>query len=70
MTTLALMPLVMNVLAPDSTQASPSLTAAVRMPCRSLPAAGSVIAIAPINSPVAMGGSQRAFCSSVPRSMR
>ena len=64
------MPLVMNVLAPLSTQASPSRTAAVRMPCRSLPAAGSVIAIAPIHSPVAMGGSQRAFCSSVPRSMR
>ena len=65
-----LMPLVMNVLAPLSTQASPSLTATVRMPCRSLPAPGSVIAIAPMHSPVAMGGSHRAFCSCVPRSTR
>jgi len=31
-------------------------------------AAGSVIAIAPMHSPAAIGGSQRAFCSSVARS--
>ena len=47
---------------------APSLIAVVRMPCRSLPAPGSVIAIAPMHSPVAIGGSQRLCCSSVPRS--
>ncbi len=65
-----LIPLVMNVLAPLTIQASPSLAAVVRMPCRSLPAPGSVMAIAPMRSPAAIGGSQRACCSSVPRSTR
>lgn len=36
------------------------------MPCRSLPAPGSVIAIAEISSPLTSPGSQRRFCSSVP----
>ena len=38
----------------------------VRTPCRSLPAPGSVIAIAVIVSPDTHPGSQRCFCSSVP----
>ncbi len=37
------------------------------MPCRSEPAPGSVIAIAEISSPETSPGSQRRFCSSVPR---
>ena len=40
------------------------------MPTRSLPVFGSVIAIAPIRSPVTMPGSQRCFCSSVPSSVK
>jgi hypothetical protein len=39
-------------------------TAEVRMPCRSDPAPGSVIAIAEIRSPETSPGSQRCFCSS------
>ncbi len=61
----ALIPLVMNVLEPDSTQPSPSRRAVVVMPCRSDPVPGSVIAIAVIISPLTNPGSQRAFCSSV-----
>ena len=64
------MPLVMNVLDPLSTHPSPSLRAVVWMPCRSLPAPGSVIAIAVISSPLAKPGSHRRFCSSVVRSTR
>ena len=64
------MPLVMNVFDPLSTQPSPSLRAVVRMPCRSLPAPGSVIAMAVISSPLQKPGSQRCFCSSVARSRR
>ena len=60
-----LMPLVMNVFEPLSTQSSPSRTAVVLMPCRSEPAAGSLIAIAVISSPEQNPGNQRAFCSSV-----
>jgi len=45
-------------------------TAVVRMPCRSEPAPGSVIAIAVIVSPVTQPGSQRRFCSSVARLVR
>ena len=37
------------------------------MPWRSLPAPGSVIAMAVIVSPLTQPGSQRRFCSSVPR---
>ena len=64
------MPLVMNVFEPLSTQSSPSLRAVVWMPCRSLPAPGSVIAMAVISSPLQKPGSQRCFCSSVARSRR
>ncbi len=64
------MPLVMKVFEPLSTHSSPSRTAVVRMPRRSLPAPGSVIATAEIVAPLANPGSQRAFCSGVPRSSR
>ena len=64
------MPLVMNVFEPLSTHPSPSLRAVVWMPCRSLPAPGSVIAMAVISSPLQKPGSQRCFCSSVARSRR
>ena len=40
------------------------------MPCRSLPAPGSVIAMAVMVSPETQPGSQRRFCSSVPRLVR
>ena len=56
----------MKIFEPLTTYSSPSRTARVRMPFRSEPAPGSVIAIAPISSPLAMRGSQRCFCSSVP----
>ena len=41
-------------------------TADVRMPWRSDPAPGSVIAMAEISSPLTRPGSQRCFCSAVP----
>ena len=50
------MPLVMNVFDPLSTQPSPSLRAVVWMPCRSLPAPGSVMAMAVISSPLVKPG--------------
>ena len=61
------MPLEMKVLLPESRQ-PPSLvgTARVRVPARSLPAPGSVIAMASTASPDTAFGSQRAFCSAVP----
>ena len=59
-------PLEMNVFAPLITYSSPRRTARVLMACRSEPAPGSVMAIAPTSSPLAMRGSQRCFCSSVP----
>ena len=60
-----LMPLVMNVFEPFTTKWSPSRTAVVVIDARSEPIPGSVIAIAVINSPEAIPGSQRCFCSSV-----
>ncbi len=66
----ALMPLLMNVFDPPRTQPSPFLRAVVEMPCRSLPAPGSIIAIAVMSSPLQKPGSQRCFCSSVARSRR
>ena len=45
------MPEEMKVLDPDSTQSLPSRSAWVRTPARSLPAPGSLIAMAPIRSP-------------------
>ena len=60
----AWIPLVMNVFVPLSTYESPSRTAVVRTALRSLPAPGSVIAIAVTRSPEHSPGSQRCFCSS------
>jgi hypothetical protein len=59
-------PLVMKVLAPSMMYSSPSRRALVRTACRSLPAPGSLIAIAATSSPVAIFGSQRSFCASLP----
>ena len=56
-------PLEMNVFWPFSTYPAPSRTAVVWMPCRSLPAPGSLIAMAVISSPEQYPGSQRSFCS-------
>ncbi len=53
--TSALLPCVMKVLVPLSTQSSPSRTAVVRVPAASLPALGSVSAQAPSFSPRASG---------------
>lgn len=64
------MPLEMNVLEPLRTQWSPRSSALVRMPWRSEPAPGSVIAMAVMVSPVQKPGSQRRFCSSVAREVR
>ena len=64
------MPLVMKVLAPFSIQSSPSGRAVLVMPCRSLPADGSVIAIAPISSPAHSPGSHRRCWDSVPSRSR
>ncbi len=58
----------MKVLLPLTTQWSPSRTAVVFSAARSEPPPGSVIAMAQILSPEAIGGSQRSFCSWVPRS--
>lgn len=54
----------MNVFDPLSTQAPSSrCSARVRMPVRSEPVPGSVIAIAAMRVPFAIPGSQRPFCS-------
>ena len=66
----ARMPLEMKTLVPLSTNSSPSGIAVVEIAARSLPAPGSVIAIAPIASPATMGASQRSFCSSVARAAK
>jgi hypothetical protein len=63
---LAVWPLVMKVLEPLMTYWLPTGLAVVLMPCRSEPAPGSVMAMAPTSSPVHRRGSQRCFCSSVP----
>ena len=49
-------PLVMKVLAPLIFQPSPSGCALARIDCRSEPAPGSVIAMAPTQSPLTMFG--------------
>ncbi|MCY1311845.1 hypothetical protein D9M70_622050 [compost metagenome] len=58
-------PLVMKVFEPLMTYSSPSRTARVLIACRSEPVPGSDIAMAPTNSPLAIFGSQRSFCSSL-----
>ena len=66
----ARMPLEMNVLEPFSSQWSPLSSAVVRMPWRSEPAPGSVMAMAVISEPSQNPGSQRRFCSSVASPVR
>jgi hypothetical protein len=64
MTRSACMPPVMKVLAPLTTKSSPSRTAVVRMPARSGPVPGSVMATAVSSVPTASPGNHRARCSS------
>src|SRR3990170_1088537 len=64
--TSAIPPFVIHILLPRMTQSSPSCRAWVRMLPWSLPASASVSPKHPITSPVAIGGSQRCFCSSEP----
>src|SRR5690606_3643252 len=61
----ALIPDEIKILVPLMIQSSPSRTALVRIPARSLPAPGSVIPNARMVSPEMMPGSHRRFCSSV-----
>ena len=56
----------MNVFEPFTTYSPLSRRANVFRPATSEPAPGSVIASAPICSPLIPGTSQRRFCSSVP----
>lgn len=56
----------MNVFDPFTTYSSPSRTALVFTFCRSEPVPGSVIAIAPTTSPLAIFGSHCRFWSSLP----
>ncbi|MCY1231747.1 hypothetical protein D9M72_442070 [compost metagenome] len=60
-------PLLMKVLLPLMTYSSPSRTALVRIDFRSEPVPGSVMAMAMMVSPRQILGSQRCFCSSVPK---
>ena len=59
-------PLVMKVFWPLTTYWLPAMRAVVRTAWRSEPVPGSVMAMAPTSSPVAIFGSQRRFCSSEP----
>jgi hypothetical protein len=59
-------PLVIHILVPFSTQSSPSRLAWVRMPAGLEPKSASVSPKQPIASPVAIGGNQVVFCSSLP----
>ncbi len=56
-----------HILVPSITYSSPSGTALVRSAWESLPESGSDNEKAPRISPVAMSGSHRARCSSVPK---
>ena len=60
--------LVMNCLAPSIVQTPASSVARVRTLPASLPASGSVRPNAPSRRPLQRSGSQRSFCSSVPKS--
>ncbi len=66
----ALTPLVMKVFCPFSTHPPALGVAVVRIPWRSLPAPGSLIAIALTSCPEQKPGSQRRLCSSVARAVR
>ena len=63
-------PLVMKVFDPFTTQPPSAFFAVVFSAARSDPPDGSVIPIAATYSPEQNFGSQRCFCSSVPRSTR
>ena len=65
--TSAIEPLVIHIFEPSSTQSSPSRRALVRIEAGSEPWSGSVSPKQPIASPVAIEGSQRSRCSSVPQ---
>ncbi|MNN54047.1 hypothetical protein D3C81_1688380 [compost metagenome] len=67
-TTSASRPLEMNTLEPLRTKWSPLSMAVVRMPARSEPALGSVMATARMVSPLMIPGRKRAFCSALPYS--
>ncbi len=66
MATPALLPVLMNCLAPLSTYLLPTFSARVLMAPASEPASGSVSPNAP-SSPAAAPGSHRCRCSSVPQ---
>ncbi len=57
----------MKTLPPESSHPSPSRRAVVVIRCELEPASGSVIPNAMIREPSAIPGSQRRFCSSVPK---
>ena len=59
-------PFVTHIFWPLMSQSSPSRTAVERIACTSEPQWGSVIEKAPRTSPVAICGSRRSRCSSVP----
>ena len=59
-------PLVMKVLRPSTTRWLPSARAVVRIPCKSLPAPGSVMATAAMAAPEASLGSHSRFWSPEP----
>ena len=59
--------LVMNVLLPLSTSSSPRRATVVASANASEPLSGSVIPWTPMIDPSHMPGSQRAFCSAVPK---
>jgi len=62
----AMLPLVIHILDPDSSQSEPSRRARVLIPDGSEPWSGSVRPKQPTASPVAILGSHSSFCSSDP----
>ena len=56
-----------HIFEPSRTQSPPSRRARVRIPPGSEPWSGSVRPKQPIASPVAIAGSQRSLCSSLPK---
>jgi hypothetical protein len=64
--TSAMLPLVIHILLPVSTQSRPRRTARVRIPAGSDPKSGSVSPKQPIASPLASRGSHSRFCSCEP----
>ena len=64
--TSAIDPFVIHILVPVRIQSSPSRRARVRIEPGSEPESGSVRPKQPIALPLAISGSQRCFCSSLP----